>query len=165
MKSLARLALIASAAAVATLAGAAPALAAMNTYMRADGVNGPIVRDGQPGWFKLDNFHWGSATKPAPGNKPPRVGSGAFSFTKIHDMASTGLMQKCATGTHIPKAEIHRVQSSKTYEKYLVFNLSMTSCPDEGSLGLEQYAFEYGSIQWKYVTPKGEKPKGWVPGK
>lgn len=159
MKSHARLVPALIAAATAFL-GAAPAIA-VQAFMKVDGAPGPVARDGEPGWFRADSFTWGSASRPSPGNRPPRSGSGSFTFTKSHDSASTKLMQFCQNHTPVSRVKIQTGHGAgKGKQEYLVIQVRMTDCPDPDLGTLERYSMDFGNIQWKYGHQGKDKAKG-----
>lgn len=116
-----------------------------------------------------------------------RVTHAPFVFTKVTDIASPKLLEKCCDGTHIPKAVFtaHRATGSK--QKYLqvdftdliVSNWQTAQAPpsergldaEAGSgvmLQMETVALNYGSIKFIYTAtdhktgkPSGDVQAGW----
>lgn len=152
MKSRARF-LLSAAGAFAALVAAAPATAAQS-FMRIDGVNGPVVHEGQPGWIRIEDIH----LPPPPGSGPVRSGSGTFTFTKQMDSASHGLARACLSGSPLVKGEIHIHRSPErgAYEKYIVYDLRLTLCPEHGA-AFESWHAAYTRMERQIVTPAGEK--------
>ncbi len=84
---------------------------AYDAFLKLDDVNGE-VRDSQfEKWIEVDSFSWGvsqtGASATGGGGGAGKVSFQDLHITKPTDKSSAALFQKCATGQHFQKCQLH----------------------------------------------------------
>ncbi|MGA7990142.1 MAG: type VI secretion system tube protein Hcp [Thermoanaerobaculia bacterium] len=113
----------------AGLVFAPSASAAVDAFLKIDGVQGESLDAKHPGWIEVSSFQLVQLRDSARvGGAKTRVGAGKVSvhdinITKSTDKASPALMKFCATGKHIPSATLSVRKAGGTQQDYLVITL------------------------------------------
>ena len=96
----------------AVLAGCsflATAPAAVDMFLKIDGVKGESTDKDHPGEIEIDSFSWGatnSGSSGGGGHGAGKVNVQDFHFVKFFDAASPDLFIKCATGAKVKEAQL-----------------------------------------------------------
>jgi type VI secretion system secreted protein Hcp len=135
------------------------ARAAVEAYLKIDGVVGESQDDQHKDWIELSSFQMGS-TQPA--NGPTATGGAAaghasvgdIHVTKVVDASSPTLMQAAAHGTRYPSAEVDLMRNGQVYLVYhltdVVISSVQTSAPADGH-PTETVTLNYARIQTDYT--------------
>lgn len=150
----------------ATLAAAPAAIAAVDMFLKLDGIDGESADKAHKGEIDVLAWSWGaSANASARGNSAGCVNVQDISFTKFVDKASPKLMEKIATGRVIPKAKLTVRKAGDSASEYIVLemsNLFVTSISMGGSGGedrlTENVSMNFASMKFTY-TPQDEQGK------
>ncbi len=106
----------------------APALAAVDIYLKLGGIDGESTDDRFRAWIPLESyevgFDSGVITRHASGATPTRKpGCSALSAVKYYDAASPHLMAAVMAGTHYPSAQVHFVRPEGLRPVFLKYEL------------------------------------------
>jgi type VI secretion system secreted protein Hcp len=138
-------------------------------YLQIDGIKGESQDDTHKDWMELLGAHWGiyqpsSATASASGgHTAERAELEEICFSKLVDLASPILAQRCAMGKTIPKArlEFFRADGGGTRVKYFEIELenvliSMVKphIGGDDSYLVEMVNLKYSQIRWRYTQQK-----------
>jgi type VI secretion system secreted protein Hcp len=124
------------------LVAAAPARAAVNAYLKIDGIPGESADDKHKDEIELLSYRQGAP--PSTTARAARAGAVSMSeitITKTIDKSSPKLMEACATGKHFPTATV-----TVRYMKYELHDVVITSYRAGGG-GTETVVLHYGSMQ------------------
>lgn len=143
------------------------AFAAVDYFLKIDGVEGESTDDRHRGQIEIESWSWGVSNA---GSMASGGGGGAgkasfsdFHFTMPVSKASPKLMQAAATGEHIKSAELTLRKAGGTQMDYYIVqfeDLLVSSYQSSGSsseLPMEEISFNYQKITFQYVP---EKPDG-----
>jgi type VI secretion system secreted protein Hcp len=113
----------------AALVFAPVARAAVDGYLKFDGVEGESTHQDHKGAIELDSFQFGSLRSAAE-RASQSAGAGAgkvtfnpFSITRKVDKASPSLFRACADGKHFPTATISMRKAGGTQQEFVVVKL------------------------------------------
>ena len=110
-------------AAFLALPGAASA-AAVDYFLKIDGVNGESTDAGHKDWIEVESWSWGAAAEsPGGSGRAGRACAFAFNFTKKVDKASPQLMATAVSGMHFKNAIITARKAGDKPQDYLKFTL------------------------------------------
>jgi type VI secretion system secreted protein Hcp len=135
-----------------------PVLAAVDLYLKLDGIEGESTDEAHKDWIDLSSFQFG-VTQPGTGpvgGPPGRVNFSDFSIMKHVDKSSPSLLFDSASGTRIKDAVIDVVKAgtdqSKPFLQYTLSNVlvSSYSTSGDGDRPTESVSFEYTKIEFKY---------------
>ena len=149
---------------VSALLAYAPAFAAINVYLKLDGIEGESKDEAHQGWIDLSSFQFG-ATGPhigPAGGDHERVSFSDFTFTKFVDKSSPGLLFDTASATPIKDATIDVVKpgtdKSKAFLEYKLSNVLISSYSTSGGSDdnrpTESVSMSYAEIQMEYFPQK-----------
>lgn len=116
--------------------GVSPLLAAVDAFIKFDGVTGESHQPGRTGWFEIDSWSFGvsqgggSIGSNGGGHGAGKVAVHDISITKKVDKASPKLAQASLTGKHFPKVTL----DVKTLH-YVFEDVVITSVQTQGSMG------------------------------
>lgn len=142
-------------------------MAAVDYFLKIDGVEGESTNSRHPGEIEIESFSWGVTQS---GGFVGGGGAGAgkataspFVIVKRVDKASPVLFLACATGKHIPSATL-TAQRSGPNVAFLQIELkdilisSFKDAGNGGELPLEEVAFNFARIEYRYVPvlPTGQ---------
>ena len=143
-------------------------MAAVDYFLKIDGIAGESTDDKHKGEIEISSFSWGVSNNI--GSQSSGAGAGKvsvqdFHFTLHTNLASPNLMLACATGKHIPKAVLTLRKAGGNHEEYLVINLQdcliSSFSPDGTAVGnpkvddrpVESISLNFNKIEWIYDSP------------
>jgi type VI secretion system secreted protein Hcp len=148
-------------------------MAAVDYFLKIDGVDGESTDDKHKGEIELESFSFGMTNS---GSFSSGGGGGSgkvivqdFHFVKKVDKSSAKLLTACCTGEHLKTATLTCRKAGKDQQEFLKIVLSpvlVSSFQDGGSAGsdiipMDQVALNFGKIEFKY---KEQKPDGTLGG-
>ena len=148
----------------------AAASAASDYYLKLDGVAGEVAASGHEGSLAVESWSFGASNPTsvgsgglsagrmaAPSPEPASSGPGAFSVTRGWDQATAKLVRQCATGQHIPHAQLTRCDDGacRSYELEDVMISSITVANNGGGAATESLSFSYAKISFDYKPQSG----------
>jgi type VI secretion system secreted protein Hcp len=162
--------------AVAACVAAAAAYAINGGELPSTRTSGHIAMDSiqggdSPGTLNIavESWSWGVSQSATAGGHGGGGGEGKATFedltiTKTVDKASPVLMQKCASGAHLPQVTLTVDRPRGNNQLFLEIKLTdvvISSVAPSGSgneLPMEQVSFNYDQIQMKYSPRDGSTP-------
>jgi len=154
---------------------------AKDAYLQIEGIKGESQDDKHKDWIEVSNVSWnvhqpraaaGSATG---GHTSGRCELSELTFSKLADLSSPVLQERCAMGKTIPKArfEFMRADGNGAPICYYTVDLenvmisSVTPNSGAGGILMEQVHLAYSKIKWRYTQQKigggagGSTAGGW----
>ena len=144
-------------------------LAAVDYFLKIDGIQGESLDSKHKGEIELESFSWGE-TNATPAHPGSGAGAGRVQIQDLHfvtriNKASPTLMLSCATGKHIKQAVLTARKAGKNQLEFLVFKFTdvlVSSYQTGGSahgddVPTDQISFNFGKIQLEY---RPQKPDG-----
>jgi len=142
---------------------------AVDIFIKIEGIDGEATAGrGHDDWIQIESFDWGQSRSAGGTGQSRRRSSASFSdltVTKKVDGASPDLYLACASGKHIPRAElvVRKAGSSEAYFRITLEDALITSVGVSHSAGgdvpVEEVALNYGKIHWEY-SPQGDAGPG-----
>ena len=156
------------AAAAIALALAVPGLAcaaAVDYFLKIDGVEGESTDSRHKGEIEIESWSWGvtQSTSGAGGSRAGKPCVSPMSFSKPVDKATPPLMANAVSGMVIPKAILIGRKAGKDQQEYLKLelkNVMVTSYQTGGSntsLPVDQFSLNFASMTVEY---KPQNPDG-----
>jgi type VI secretion system secreted protein Hcp len=141
-------------------------VAAVDYFLKIDGIQGESLDAKHKGEIDLESFSWGEANAGAQGGG----GGGGAGKVQIEDLhlvmkmskASPLLLLACATGQHLKQAILTARKAGKAQLEFLVFKFTdvlVTSYHTGGSADVEpvdQVAFNFARIEVEYRPQKAD---------
>jgi type VI secretion system secreted protein Hcp len=117
------------------------ASAAMNAYLKLEGVPGESRQAGHSGSIEVLSWSWG-ASRASIGSATGGAGAGKVSVQDIHitktvDSTSPLLMQACASGKHFPTVVLEQTLPGGRSEKIILQDVLISSAQKAGTGGEE----------------------------
>lgn len=144
---------------------------ASDVYLQLDGITGESLDSAHKGWIEVSNVHW-NITQPrsasastSGGHTAARAELSPVTFFKSADLATPKLMELCASGKTIAKAQIEFFRADGGGGKPIkYFQIELTNVLVAAIAGDHQpgdllgvhVSLAYGKIVWKYVQQKVE---------
>ncbi len=142
-------------------------MAAVDYFMKIEGVAGESTDDKHKGEIDIMSFSWGETQQ---GSHGGGGGGGAgkvqmqdLHFTKKVDKATAPLFLACAVGSHLKSVVIVARKAGKTQQEYLKYTLSdclVSSYQVGGSQGdvvpMEQISLNFAKIEIEYKPQKAD---------
>ena len=143
-------------------------MAAVDYFLKLEGVDGESTDATHKGEIDLESFSWGVTNS---GSHAYGGGGGAgksvfndFHFVMKVGKASPKLMLACATGEHIKKATLTCRKAGKTPQEFFkitMFDLLVSSFQNGGSshgdvVPMEQISLNYSKIEVAYKPQKAD---------
>jgi type VI secretion system Hcp family effector len=135
-------------------------------YLQLDKIKGSCERAGHKEWIELLNFSHGLSYSTSPGKDfSGHVDHSAFSFNKVTDASSQGIIEKLNRREEIAviTLEIWKDKSGKDGGVELAIKIKLGKCrvssysmsgSDDGHLPSEQVSFVYQTIEWTFPGNK-----------
>ena len=134
---------------------------ALDLFLKVDGINGESTDSKHKDWIDVTSFGWGveNAQRAIPegGGGAGRASFHNMRIVKVLDKSSPKLMLACASGQHIPHAQLQVCKPSAPRDLMLEFTLSevfVTSFeeaePQGGNRPEEQVSLTFGKIEMTY---------------
>ena len=144
-------------------------MAAVDYFLKIDGVDGESTDDKHKGEIELESFSFGASNagsfSSGGGGGSGKVAMQDFHFVKKIDKSSPKLFVACATGEHLKTITLTCRKAGKDQQEFLKIVLTdsmVTSYQDGGSAGadivpMDQISVGFSKIELKY---KEQKPDG-----
>ena len=130
--------------------------------LKIDGIDGESNQKGHEKWMELQSWSWGETNAGSSG-----LGSGAgsgkvsmqdFHFVIEYGISSPKLFVDCATGRHIPTAELHIRKAGGEQQVFVTWKFTdvlISSYQTGGSGGgsplpIDQVAFNFTKLEMEY---------------
>ena len=152
-----------------TLALAGPGLAsaaAVDYFLKIDGIDGESTDDKHKGEIVIESWSWGvsqSSASSAGGARAGKPCTAPMSFTKPVDKATPLLMANAVSGMVVPRAILigrKAGEGQQEYLKYELKNVIVTSYQTGGSSSgapVDQFSLNFATLTVEY---KPQDPKG-----
>lgn len=154
------------------------ATAAVDMFLKIEGVEGEATRRGHEGWIEIQGFGWGvSSAGRSTGRATARASGGPtfsdVSVTKYVDKATPLLAQACAQGQHMAEAKIvfYRAGGSVPAGSITIWDITIASTMSTSEATadrpIETLSLNFGKIEWSYTDTdatgrsKGTVTAGW----
>lgn len=134
--------------------------AAVDYFLKIDGIEGESTNSRHGGEIEIDSFSWGAAQSGSAGTGGGAgVGKVTFSdinFTKSLDKSSPKLMLATATGEHIKDVVLVGELSGKRGQKFLEIKMtdvlisSYQSGGSDGSVPTDSFSLNFAKIEFTY---------------
>jgi type VI secretion system secreted protein Hcp len=138
--------------------------AAVDYFLKIDGIDGESADETHRGEIIIDSFSWGMSNSGTfsggGGGGAGKVSMQDIHFTRRLDKASPKLMLACATGQHIPTAKLTCRKSGSDGSQVEYYTITLTdvlvsSVSTGGSSGdplpTESISLNFTKIEWVYV--------------
>ena len=147
-------------------------MAAVDYFLKIDGVQGESSQDGHVGEIEVLSFSWGESNKAAGpahggGGGAGKVSMQDFQFVMGLNRASVGLMKACATGQHIKTATLSARKAGKGQQEYLTFKFRdvlvssfQTAGTEETPVPTDSVSFNFAKIEVEYKPQKSDGSLG-----
>jgi type VI secretion system secreted protein Hcp len=157
---------------LATLTTQLACPAAVDYFLKIDGIEGESVDAQHRGEVELLSFSWGlnqPSSSSGSGSGAGKVIMQDFHFTRRLDKASPLLMRACATGQHIPSVVLVCRKSNGSekpveYYKITLTDVLVSSVSTGGSTSddrpTESVSFNFTKIEWEYVPVSADGQPG-----
>jgi type VI secretion system secreted protein Hcp len=137
-----------------------------DAFLKVDGLDGESNDSKHKGEMEILSFHWGvtqaiTGTTSSTGTfTGQRADLSPLIVTKQLDKASAKAAQACAAGDHFASAVLTLNRAGGDKQPYMEYKLSDVlissyrvggSAQGDGGVPLEEVAFNYGKIEWKYT--------------
>jgi type VI secretion system Hcp family effector len=159
--SLVRRPLLAAALAAGAVASVPGTAAAVDIFLRLDGVAGEVTQEKHKNWIKLDSysvgFDSGGVRRTPGGASAGKPACSVLEATKAFDSSSPLLMTAVMTGKQFQKAEIHflRTGSADVFLKYELQDVILSSLGDSGGSDgapTESLSLNFGKATVRYYA-------------
>jgi len=138
--------------------------AAVDYFLKVDGIDGESTHEGYPGFIEIDSFSWGLTNLGAASSGGAVTGKPSiqdFHFAAQISKASPKLFEACATGQHFPSALLVAVRTGGEEQQFLNITLSdafISSYQTGGSQGgdivpTDTFSINFSEIEYEY-TPQ-----------
>lgn len=124
------------------LLAAAPMFAAVDAFMKLDGIPGP-AQGTHPGWIQIESFSFGmpqASTRADTVTIRPSAGGSSnaevhdLTITKLADVASPKLALACATGKHFPEVTLELNGQRTLLQDVVIASVQKTAPMGDGSV-------------------------------
>jgi len=144
----------------------APAIAAVDMFIKIEGIDGESRDKDHSGWIEVESFSWGSQGASVRGRDASRgrsrqaepVMPGSLTITKSMDQASTSLMRACSSGKIFDEVIVDLLRTDEKtglvqYTAYTLLEVRLTSCASSGSdeRSTENVTLNYSKIDYEYT--------------
>jgi type VI secretion system secreted protein Hcp len=143
--------------------------AAPNIFMKVAGVTGESTNAQYPGWTDLLSIDAGLKNDRTHEKSGPSKSSASdVSCTAYMDKATSGLMQKCALGSNVPKVEFAFIKMGGEQAEYMrltiedVYVTQVQMASGRGEHPIFNYSFNFArmKIDYKPQTERGSPGGG-----
>jgi type VI secretion system secreted protein Hcp len=142
-------------------------VAAVDYFLKIDGITGESLDAKHTGELELEGFTWGETQQGVPvasGADAGKVQFHAFHFAMRTSKASPQLLLACASGQHLKSAILTARKAGKTPQEFLVLTLTnvLVASYETGATPVQPYptdqvSLSFGQIQVEY---RAQKPNG-----
>ncbi len=154
---------------------------AIDVYLQIDGIKGESADDKHRDWIECNSVHWGisqpkSATaSTGGGHTAERADLQDILFSKLADMSTPILLQTCAAGKTIPKAQFEFMRADGQGERVKYFEIELENVligmiapgVNAGDILGENVSLKFSKVKWRYTQQKvgggagGNTSGGW----
>ncbi len=130
--------------------------AAVDYFLKIEGVDGESKDSKHPGWIEIESWSWGitSLRDAASGLPTGKRQHKPFVITKEVDKATPKLMLACADGKHFKELVLTVSANNRLdYARYSFFDVFCSEFDNSGANGaapMEQISFSYAKIKVEY---------------
>lgn len=145
--------------------------AAVDAYLKIDGVDGEVTDSKHPKWIQVLSFNQGATSPSATTGRPSFSG---FCLLKLTDGSSPVLEQSCARGKYFPAATLELISADAGRARYyqiILSNVVVTGVSASGAAGVDKPAesvcLGFSQIRWTYTefdatgSPKNDVKAWW----
>ena len=136
-------------------------MAAVDYFLKIDGIEGESLDSKHKGEIQLESFSWGEANQGG-GRGGGKVQMQDLSFVMKINKASPQLLLACASGKHLKQAVLTARKAGKTQQEFLVYKFTdviVSSYQTGGSddvLPIDQISFNFSRIDVEYRAAKAD---------
>jgi type VI secretion system secreted protein Hcp len=142
-------------------------VAAVDYFLKIDGIQGESLDSKHKGEIELEAFSWGETNTGSLGSGGGGGGAGKVQIENLHvvmkmSKASPLLLKACATGQHLKEAILTARKAGKAQLEFLVIKLNdlLVSSYQTGGhsdvVPTDQVAFDFGRIEVSYRPQKAD---------
>ena len=142
-------------------------MAAVDYFLKIDGIEGESTDAKHKGEIELHSFSWGETQAGAGAGRGAGGGAGKVTMQDLHvatrvSKASPKLMLACATGKHIKLATLVARKAGKDQQEFLVYKFtdvlvsSYQTGGAQGDVPTDQVSFNFGRIDVEYRAQKAD---------
>ena len=143
-------------------------MAAVDYFLKIDGIAGESKDSKHKGEIELESFSWGE-TQARPGGGGGGGGAGKVQMQDFHfvmsvNKASPKLFLACASGQHIKDATFVARKAGKGQQEFLLYKFTdilissyQTGGAGDSMLPMDQVSFNFGRIEMEF---RPQKPDG-----
>ena len=147
-------------------------MAAVDYFLKIDGIEGESHDSKHKGEIDIDSWSWGETQTgthgTGGGGGAGKVAMQDFHFVMLVNKATPKLMLACATGQHIPKAVLTCRKAGKEQQEFLKITMSdlLVSSYQTGGSGhsdvvpTDQISLNYAKIEVEYKEQKADGTLG-----
>lgn len=138
-------------------------MAAVDYFLKLDGIDGETKQDGHKDEIELESWSFGETNKgtfsASGGGGAGKVSMQDFHFVMQMNKASPKLFEACATGRHIPKANLTCRKAGETQQEFLKIKFTdlLVSSYQTGGSGssdvvpMDQISLNFAKIEIEYA--------------
>ncbi|CAL1239734.1 Hcp family type VI secretion system effector [Candidatus Methylocalor cossyra] len=143
-------------------------MAQVDYFLKIDGIKGESQDDKHKDEIAIESWSWGETNTGSfshgGGGGTGKVQMEDFRFVKRMDKASPGLFLSCASGKHIPKAELVCREAGEQPAEYLKITLSDVLISSYQAKGpgadvirpTEEFSLNFAKIEFEYSEQKAD---------
>jgi type VI secretion system secreted protein Hcp len=146
---------------------AIPAMAAMDMFIKIDGIDGESRDKDHSGWIEVESFSWEHMGISVSGQRASAIGSrqgepampGSLTVTKFIDKASFPIMRACSSEANIGDVVVNMVETDEiteivSYRTYTLSGVSVSGCSaaDSEDPPTETFTLNYDEISYRNYT-------------
>ena len=137
-------------------------MAAVDYFLKIEGIDGESTDAIHKDWIEISSFSWGATNPGSYGQSTGKVSIQDFHFvSKRIDKSSPLLMKACATGTHIKKAQLTCRKNGNNPVEFLTITLeevmvSSFSPGGEGNVLMPNHSISlsFQKMDYIYKSPR-----------
>ena len=142
-------------------------MAAVDYFLKIDGIVGESVDAKHKGEIQLESFNWGEAQQSAQAGSG--AGAGKVQFRDFHfamrtNKSSPQLLLACASGQHMKSAVLTARKAGKAPKEFLVFKFEnvLVSSYETGATPVQPYPVDQISLKFGQITVeyRAQRPNG-----
>jgi type VI secretion system secreted protein Hcp len=143
------------------------ASAAVDYFLKIDGIDGESTEIGHKGELEIESWSWGVSS--ASGNGASRAGKpcvASFNFSKRVDKATPQLMANAVSGMHIKSAVLTARKAGDKPLEYLKITLETVLVSSyqvggsNGSLPVDQFSLDFAKMNVEYKVQRADGTLG-----
>jgi type VI secretion system secreted protein Hcp len=147
-------------------------VAAVDYFLKIDGIDGESKDAKLPGHIQVESWNWAERQEGAHsfggGGGAGKIAMQDFAFTMLTNKASPKLFLACAVGDHLKKAVLTCRKAGKeqqeflkiTFSDLLVSSFAVSGANGSSSIPMEQISINFSKIEWEYKEQKADGTLG-----